>query len=345
MSSDWGNVGNERAVRALQAAVYGGSPAHAYLFLGPEGTGRATVAKRLAQTLNCTVVNPPCRACKQCQRIEAGIHSDVVTVGIDPSTDGAAHKGIGVEQMRDIERMTSLSPYEGTTRVVVIDPADAMSEEAQNTFLKTLEEPPPRVVFVMVAADAERLLETIRSRCARIDFGLVAAAEIEEALVARGTPAAEAKLIARLSGGRPGWAIGAAADPQTLARRREVLETARSLARMTMADRMDLAEKMSDAFKRDREAVLGQIDEWAGWWRDVLLAQSGAGERIANLDLDAELREDAAAYSRPDVAAFLQALIDTRTYLAENVQSRIALDALMLAAPVAQVPARRRRQR
>jgi DNA polymerase-3 subunit delta' len=235
--------------------------------------------------------------------------------------------------MRDVERMTALNPYEGSTRVVVIDPADEMSDSAQSAFLKTLEEPPPHVVFVLIVANGDRLFETIRSRCARIDFGLVAAAEIETALLARGTSGEDARLLARLSGGRPGWAIEAARSPQMLVHRRQVLETARSLARLPLADRMDLAEKLSDAFKRDRDATLGQLDEWAGWWRDVLLTQSGAGERVANLDLSAELREDARSYARADIAGFLQALIDTRTYLTENVQSRIALEALMLAVP------------
>jgi DNA polymerase-3 subunit delta' len=333
VSRDWSIAGNQRAVRALQAAVFGGTPGHAYLFLGPEKTGRATVARRVAQVLNCMVVNPPCGECNQCKRIEAGIHSDVVTVGVEAASEGAARKGISVDQMRDVERMTSLSPYEGSTRVVVIDPADEMSDSAQSAFLKTLEEPPPHVVFVLIAANGDRMFETIRSRCARIDFGFVAAAEIERALLARGASADDARLLARLSGGRPGWAIEAARSPQMLARRRQVLETARSLARLPLADRMDLAEKLSDAFKRDRDATLGQLDEWAGWWRDVLLAQSGVGERVANLDLSAELREDAESYARSDVAGFLRELIDTRTYLCENVQSRIALDALMLAAP------------
>jgi DNA polymerase-3 subunit delta' len=340
VSSDWSIVGNERAVRALQAAVYGGSPAHAYLFLGPERTGRATVARRLAQALNCTVVNPPCGECNHCKRIEAGIHSDVVTVAVEAVSDGAARKAISVDQMRDVERMTALNPYEGRTRVVVIDPADEMSDSAQSAFLKTLEEPPPHVVFVLIAANGDRLLETIRSRCARIDFGLVAAAEIEGVLLARGATPDDARLLARLCGGRPGWAIEAARSPQMLARRREVLETARSLARLPLADRMDLAEKLSDAFKRDREATLGQLDEWAGWWRDVLLTQSGAGERVANLDLSAELQEESESYAGADIAGFLQALIDTRTYLTGNVQSRIALEALMLSAPTLHTAAR-----
>jgi DNA polymerase-3 subunit delta' len=109
---------------------------------------------------------------------------------------------------------------------------------------------------------------------------------------------------------------------------------------LPLADRMDLAEKLSDAFKRDRDATLDQLDEWAGWWRDVLLTQSGAGERVANLDLSAELREAAELCGRADIAGFLQALIDTRTYLTGNVQSRIALEALMLAVPVMQMPTR-----
>ncbi len=333
MSSDWSIVGNERAVRAMQAAVYGGTPGHAYLFLGPAKTGRATVARRLAQALNCAAVNPPCGKCNQCKRIEAGIHSDVVTVGVEVVSEGAARKGISVDQMRDVERMTALNPYEGRTRVVVVNPADEMSDSAQSAFLKTLEEPPPHIVFVLIAANGDRLLETIRSRCARIDFGLVSAAEIEKALLARGASADDARLLARLSGGRPGRAIEAARSPQMLVHGRRVLETARSLARLPLADRMELAEKLSDAFKRDRDVTLGQLDEWAGWWRDVMLTQSGAGERVVNLDLTAELREDAESYARVDIAGFLQALIDTRTWLCENVQSRIALEALMLAAP------------
>ncbi len=331
----WRIAGNERAISALQAAVASGSPAHAYLFFGPEHTGRATTAMRLAQALNCTGGDPPCGECNQCRRIENGIHSDVFTVSVE-ADDGPARKAISVEQMRDVQQATSLNPYEGRTRVVVIDPSEEMSDGAQNAFLKTLEEPPPHVAFVLIASDSEKLLETIRSRCARIDFGLVAADDIEAALRDRGATADNARLLARLSGGRPGWAIDALNDPKVLERRRDVLDTARSLARLPVADRMDLAEKLSDAFKRDRDAVLRQLDEWAAWWRDVLLAQSGAADRIANLDRDEELREDAAEHSRAEVASFLQTIIETRTYLVENVQSRIALDALMLAAPAAQ---------
>jgi DNA polymerase III subunit delta' len=328
----WNLVGNKRAIRALEAAVRGGTPPQAYLFSGPEHTGRTTAARRLAQALNCTGDSPPCLECNQCRRIESGVHSGVLMITLE-NEEGRARKNISTDQLRALIEAVSHTSFEGRMRVAIIDPAEIMSEEAQNTFLKTLEEPPANATFVLIAADEQPLLETILSRCTRVDFGLVAADEIEAALIDRASNKDDARLLARLSGGRPGWAIAAASDPRVLERRREAIETARSLARLPMADRMDLSERLSDAFKRDREPVLAQVDQWAAWWRDVLLVQSGASERAANLDMERELREDAEGHTTAEIAAFLQALIETRTYLVENVQSRIALDALMLAAP------------
>ena len=130
--------------------------------------------------------------------------ADVQTGTVEAATDGPAHKAISCEQIRDVEATVALAPYEGRKRVVVIDPAEEMSPGAQNAFLKTLEEPPPHVVFVLVTADADRLLETVRSRCRRIDFALVAATEIEAGLIDRGTAAEQAPVLARLASGRPG---------------------------------------------------------------------------------------------------------------------------------------------
>jgi DNA polymerase-3 subunit delta' len=331
-AADWGLIGNGRAVRVLQAGLANGAANHAYLFVGPDATGRAAAAKSLAQALNCTGESGLCDECAACTRIEAGIHADVQTVTLEVG-EGAGRKAISVEQMRDVQTAVALAPYEGRMRVVIIDPADEMSTGAQNAFLKTLEEPPPHAVFVLIAVNGERLLETIRSRCTRVEFGLVPAGEIEAALVVQGVEAERARLLARLSGGRPGWALAAAVDPKLLEHRSEALEAARSLPRLSLADRIDVAERLSDAFKREREPVFRQLDEWAGWWRDVLLVQSGAGESVVNLDEAAAIEADAKEHTRADVARFVQAIIEIRGYLGENVQSRIALDALMLDAP------------
>jgi len=335
----WDFVGNERVVAALQHALASGTAAHAYLFVGPERMGKATLALKLAQALNCTGDDPPCGACRPCHRIAAGLHADVQTVTVEPSGEGPQHKAIGVGQIREVERAVVLNPFEGRSRVVIFDPADAMTVEAQNAFLKTLEEPPPQVAFVLIATREGRLLPTIRSRCRRVELRLLPLAVVEEALLEVGVEAERAQLLARLSRGRIGWALEMARDPSRLERRREALALARAPATMTIAQRLELAERLAADFRRDREGVLSLLVEWQGWWRDVLLMQAGAQDGAANQDRLAELREDAQRCARAGVLAFVRALLAACRHLEENIQPRLALEVLLLEAPEAAITA------
>jgi DNA polymerase-3 subunit delta' len=371
-------IGNARAIAAVRRALASASPPHAWLFAGPEGVGKAGLARWLAQGVNCernaggrgsvgaqhphditttdgvpstaastdsegmTDAAPlhlggeprtdvePCGECGQCDRIARGIHADVVTVTILPAEDGPQHKEISVDQIREVQRAVSLAPFEGRTRVAIIDPADKLSEEAQNAFLKTLEEPPPNAVFVLIATRGDALLPTVRSRCTLIEFGLVSTAEIEEALRERGVEEERARLLARLATGRPEKALALADDDSRLEKRNEALEQARGLASMPMADLMDLGERLAQQFRRDREPVLERLDAWLSWWRDVLLVSASEGDGVANVDMVEALREDAGVYEREDVVAFVQALRECRRRLEENVQ---ALDALLVRTP------------
>jgi DNA polymerase-3 subunit delta' len=330
---NWGIIGNTRAVRALAAEVAAGSTVRSYIFAGPERVGKAAAAMRLAQALNCIGGEPPCGECDACTRIAQGKHADVMTISIDTEAEGPARKAISVKQVRDVEVSVALAPYQGKMRVVIFDPAETMSADAQNAFLKTLEEPPPHAVFVLVTTDAGLLLETVRSRCRLIEFGLVAAGEIEAALRERGVEAERAELLSRLAVGRPGWAIEASARPAILEKRSESFDLARELPRMSVSDRIDLAENLSDRFKRDRAPVDDTLEDWLGYWRDVMLVQSGAEDAIANVDRRDEIAAAADEYGRAHVTSFVEALRDTRQHLRENVQSRIALDALLLNVP------------
>ncbi|MEE8370150.1 MAG: AAA family ATPase [Dehalococcoidia bacterium] len=329
----WGIIGQERAVTAVQHALAVGTAAHAYLFVGPARVGKATLAIRLAQALNCTGDDPPCQTCQPCRRIEGGIHADVQVVTVEASEEeGPQHKDVGVDQIRAVERTIALNTFEGRALVVIIDPADAMTIGAQNAFLKTLEEPPPHVAFVLVAVGEERLLPTIRSRCRRVEFRLMSLRAVEEALLEAGGPVEESRRLARLSRGRLGWALAMSRDESRMKVREQALDRARALGTMTIAQRLELAERLASDFRQGREAVLEQLLEWQSWWRDLLLVQSGVEEGVANLDLTAELREDAGRLGREEVVAFLRALSDARRQLAENVQPRLALEALMLEA-------------
>ncbi len=329
----WETVGQERAVAAVQRALTGGRPAHAYLLAGPPQVGKATLARELAQALNCEGAEPPCHQCGPCRRIAAGIHADVQTVTVEAG-DGAAHKDISIDQIREVGRAVSLRPFEGRCRVIIIDPADAMNEAAQNAFLKTLEEPPPGVVFLLVTSRPQLLRATIRSRCQRLDLRPMPVAAVEEVLARRwGLPEQRAELLARLSRGRVGWAVAAQTDEEILRRRRETLMDIRGLPQRSLAERFAYAGDLAGRFGRQREAVLDILDLWGQWWRDVLLVASGCQEAITNVDLGDILPNEAARYEPRQVAAFLRSLAAARHQLEENVNPRLALEVLVLELP------------
>jgi DNA polymerase-3 subunit delta' len=350
-------AGNPRALAAGQRSLAGERPPRSYLFVGPERVGKATLALQLAQALNCeqtvgarrasplrpdsdggpepSASDPsPCGECRACTRIAAGIHSDVHTISFDIADDGRTLTEISVDQVRELERSVALAPYEGRTRVVIIDPADAMSISAQNAFLKTLEEPPPHAAFVLIATNEDALLPTIHSRCRRVEFRLAPASDVEAALTSEGVEPERAALLARLARGRVGWALEAARDETLLERRSERLKQARAIAEMSVAERMHLAETLNDQFKLQRSHVFDRLDEWLGWWRDVMLLQSGAPDGVANVDALDTLRETASRHHRDEVLRFVQAIVAAKEHLHANVQARIALESLLLEAPL-----------
>jgi DNA polymerase-3 subunit delta' len=329
----WQTVGQDRAVAALQRALTGGRKAHAYLLAGPPQVGKATLARELAQALNCEGADPPCHECTPCRRIAAGIHADVQTVTVEAG-NGAVHKDISIDQIREVGRTVSLRPFEGRCRAIIIDPADAMNEAAQNAFLKTLEEPPPDVVFLLITARPQLLRATIRSRCQRLDLRPLPVAAAQAALIERwGLPERRAELLARLSRGRLGWALAAQADEEMLRVRREALMDIRNLPRRSLVERFARAGDLASRFGRQREAVLDVLDLWGQWWRDVLLAAGGCQEAITNVDLSDILRAEAARYDPRQVAAFLRSLAAARRRLQENVNPRLALEVLLLDLP------------
>lgn len=157
-------VGQEAVVRTLKNALSSGNLAHAYLFTGPRGTGKTTTARLLAKTVNCEhpVDGEPCNQCQQCREITAGNSFNVIEI------DAASNRGI--DNIRDLREKVMMPPSTGKYKVYVLDEAHMLTTEAFNALLKTLEEPPPYVIFVLATTDVHKLLPTVLSRCQRFDF-------------------------------------------------------------------------------------------------------------------------------------------------------------------------------
>lgn len=325
-------VGQEMALASVKGALAEGRLAHAYIFAGPASVGKATLALKLAQALNCTGAEPPCGECISCRRIEQGLHADTQVIGIEADGD-RAHKVIRIQQVREIERVVSLRPYEGVRRVVIVDPADGLNEEAQNAFLKTLEEPPDDVIFVLVTTNEGALLDTIRSRCRRVEFATLSAEAIESALRERGTPGDRAALLARLAQGKIGWAIKAVSDPAVLVERDGKFRAMLHILGSGTHERFAQANNLAMAFSRDRSAVMDMLDLWLEWWRDVLLIQAGCEGQVVNAHLTAELKAIAYEGTLPSTVDVIEAVRSTKTQLARNANARLALEVLLLDLP------------
>ena len=196
-------IGQERAVHLLKQAITREKMPHAYLFVGVPGVGRTTTALALAQALNCEApeTGEGCGRCKPCRQLLGGNFPDVELV----EPDG---QSIKIEQVRELERRFAYKPVAGRYRVTVVRPAEAMTEEASNAFLKTLEEPPAGNVLVLNATEPSDLLPTIVSRCQKVVFRRIPPRVIEEWLIdTKGMDREKASVLARISDGSLGRAL------------------------------------------------------------------------------------------------------------------------------------------
>jgi DNA polymerase-3 subunit delta' len=274
----------------------------------------------------------------------------------DHSAD--AGRDIRICQVRRSERVLGIAPYEGGRRVVVLDPAEALNPQAADAFLKTLEEPPDGAVIVLISANEGALSETIRSRCRRVPFRPLSSGEVQSALVERfAASPARAAYLTRLFGGCIGRAIAALRDPDFNGRRAAMLDQAQELVTNGLVDRFGAAERLADAYARrerpkadedgnpvavvmaadgkprNRADVLATLDLWIEWWRDLLLVAGDNEAEIVNIDRADALHETAALLGVGRAAAGVHTLRDARRDLDQNVNPRLALEALMLRLP------------
>ncbi len=305
------------------------------MFSGPQQIGKMTLAMDLTRLLNCEYDEPPCGQCRPCHRITEALHTDVKILEVGGTgREGRSRTAISIDQIREVQKEASLKPYEGNYRVFIIDGAEQLTEEAANALLKILEEPPEQVVFVLLTSDVGALIPTTISRCQRVELRPISLELISQDLVKRfGADRETAEEVARMSGGKLGWAINAFEDPEILDRRASQLDTVEVTLRQSLEGRFGYAERLGTSFTRNRDDVLAELGLMVEWWRDVLVVSQGKTDLVTNLSRLDTLKIVANSLSTESVAAAIKTIQATMSHLERNANPRLALDNLMLELP------------
>ncbi|MBW3595393.1 MAG: DNA polymerase III subunit delta' [Actinobacteria bacterium] len=364
----WDRLRGSRSAEGVANQIARGEIAHAWLLVGPAGSGKGPTASALAAALNCrTAPLVGCGECSSCLRILRRRHPDVhhiVPEGPIIAVD-VVREGVIPEANR--------SPFEAQYQVFIIEEAERMNPAAQNALLKTLEEPQPRTVFVLISDRAEELLETVHSRCRVVRLEPVPEERIVQLLQQEGASAEVALLAARVSEGNLDRARALAFDHEAGERRRrwvhlprrlssandaldsvtEILDESRAAAKAlqaahkeeikemaeTLGERRGTAQARNALEKRHKrevrraesEVLADALITLASFYRDVLAIRRGGEEAVANLDLLDELR----GWTDSDVsdAALVEAIercIVARGTLTKNANPQLAIEAVLV---------------
>ncbi len=325
----WPVVGHDRVVATLSRAIAAGQVHHAYLLVGPAGIGRTTLAYAFASALLCEAGETarPCGRCRACERVARRVHPDVTHIRLGQDREEA--KLISIERIRELRASLALRPLEGAWRVAIVDDAESLSREAADALLKTLEEPPPYAVLVLIAEDAQAVPETVRSRCQVYQLYPVPLPVAEAALRERGVAPERAQRLAVLTRGRIALALRMAEDEEALHQYEQaVAEVVAAMSEPLAA--IGFARRLTERARRGKRAVVQeQLVLAIDLWRDAVRLAADPAAPVTHEMARGALQELARRRGLGGTLAGLKATLQALADLEANVQARLALDAMV----------------
>lgn len=275
----WPILGHDWAAELLAKHIAHGNVRHAYLFCGPPGVGRRSLALRFVQALNCLQPPAPGEACGQCRMCDQTWRMQLPDLHVIQIVEDA--QNIKVEQVRELQRLLALAPYQARYRVALLLGFEKATAGAQNALLKTLEEAPEKAILLLTADSPHNLLPTITSRCEILRLRPMNIEALAEALQIKLTiPTQDAAVLAHIAGGRPGMALQLAGDEDAHQDRKLWLDQLLTALSGGIIERFNLADKLS----RDKNRLRAELRIWLTYWRDLMLLTANANSPLTNLD-------------------------------------------------------------
>ena len=313
-------LGHERIIEVFRRSIRGGKTSHSYIFEGPVGCGRRKTALALIQALFCPAADDDsCGVCPSCRKVAGNTHADIHF--IEPLPD---KRDISIEQLREMQRVVALRPYEAPRKACIIEPAERMSVNAANSLLKTLEEPPGNAIIILLAENADMLLPTIRSRCQVVRFAPLPPEHVKLLLERNGMEAEAAALLAQLADGSMQRALEL--DDDALATRRELL--LKHLSALNL-ERIVTVFDASEELAGNRDEALETLDMLLSFCRDMIHLAAGCGDLI-NAAIRPALEALAAGLGLDRTLQLAGDVLEIRRAVQRNANVKLALDHLFL---------------
>lgn len=303
-------IGHEKTLNIINGYLEKSHFFGGYIFSGPEGIGKKMVAKCIAQKLNCAALqDAPCGTCDSCLKIEKLQHPDLHLIENNESQ-------IKIEDIRGIQRQANFKPYEGALKVFIIDNAHQLNQEAGNSLLKILEEPPKDVLIILITHKPQNIIKTVLSRCKMIKFSALPRTKLEEVLTSNyALDRLTAHFLAFYAEGRLGLAL-------------RLKDTPLLQDKNKIFDNFLLSTKPLDRnlLGQSKEQLRVSLNILAAWFRDIYLLKAGLnGKEAINLDRQNDLLKQVQRFSFKQLDDILAALSESLLYLERNINSKLLL--------------------
>jgi len=330
----WPIVGHSNIVSYLQQSLLNGRLAQAYLFVGPSQVGKTTIVENFVNSLVCENLHQgkglvPCSQCRHCSQIKNKIHPDIFWLKrIENEKNGKLKKNIGIEQIRELQNKLSLHSFLDSYKIAIINEAQTLSSEAANSLLKTLEEPTPKTILILLTTSLASLPQTIVSRCQVLKFLPVSSQEIFDYLISLKIERKKAKILAALAFGRPGLAINYFNEPEDYLTFQDQISQFIGLMKGDISNRFKIVDNLAPG--NDVNSIKESLSVWQKIFRDLSLIKIGAENLVSNLNFQTELKSLAAGYSRDGLLKIMAEISTAKRYLDANVNPKLTLENLIL---------------
>ncbi|HEY5585905.1 MAG TPA: DNA polymerase III subunit delta' [Ruminiclostridium sp.] len=313
-------LGHQKVLTTLQAAINNDNVSHAYIFEGPDGVGRRETALSFSSVLMCEADNAPCGECKSCQLFKQGSHSDFQEIYSED-------RSISVEDVRNILKGLIIKPLYSKYKVIIINDADSMTVQAQNALLKSLEEPPRYVVFILTVQSGAAITQTVRSRCQRILFNKMSYEDIMEILETKyGNRKPEWDFIVSYADGVIGTALDLADSPHYLEIRDEVLEAVTQLVSSQDADLF----KLYEIFEKNSDKIDYILRVMLLFFRDIIIYNQTADFSILLNSDKKDMIIKNASVNLSSLIKCIQAIWSAKRGLEVNANFQLAIEVMLM---------------